>query len=294
MRVATRCLCALTLVLASLTAGSVPAHAAVGSAPIKSRILLRQGQTLRAGESVAVDGWRLKLRTDGELIVYKPNRDYLWMAGTRFTGAKRLVFQRDGNLVLYTATNQPVWWTSTNGIGLAKGVLRLSEGWNTAMGRCAQPRQPGALEISGVLAGGYSSYVWTSCYLSTLFKTSALSRGAVMWSPNFHYELTYQQDGDVILYGTQNVYILWQANTRHVPSKLFGFNRNLNGPAIYNGSLGKTVWSRSGTTVSLQQLPYRWFALQDDGNFVLYASSDSAHTKDIQAIWATNTAGLDG
>jgi hypothetical protein len=108
------------------------------------------------------------------------------------------------------------------------------------------------------------------------------------------FALLYQNDGNVTLYRYPGEppsppTLLWQSHTTGVTSLLFGFNPARNGPALYDGSFNRPVWSESGITVS--GLPYRWFAMQNDGNFVLYASSNPAHTKNIRAIWDTGTAG---
>jgi hypothetical protein len=259
-------------------------------------ILLRQGQTFRAGEVFSWGGWTLKFQR-GDLDLFQPNGDLQWDSLTRGSGANRLVFQQDGNVVLYTASNKPVWWTTTYGLGLTHGVLRLF--WGTNMGRCLVG-EPGALELFGVLTGGDSSYVWNSCVLTTMRQNGALAStsfsGSGMESPNGSFVLWYQNDGALSLYhvndaafGGPPATVLWQSHTGGLTSLLFGFNPAKNGPALYNGSFNRPVWSESGITVP--GLPYRWFALQNDGNFVLYASSDPTHTRNIRAIWDTGTAG---
>jgi hypothetical protein len=305
MRIASKLL-VTSLVLTTLVLPVSPAQGAVAPGPGRSVIFLRQGQTFRAGQVFTWGRWRLTF-SRGDLALFKPNGDLQWESGTRGSGATRLAFQQDGNLVLYTAHSKPVWWTNTYGLGLTHGVLRLF--WGTDMGRCLRG-QPGGLELSGVLAGGYPSYVWTSCELTQILPNSALSRtsfgnssigGVAMVSPNSFtglglgtvFALSYQNDGNLSLYRyTFNTRpgsaLLWQSHTTRVTSLLFGFNRARNGPALYSGSFNKAVWSESGITVS--GLPYRWFALQDDGNFVLYASSDAAHTQNVRAIWDTGTA----
>ena len=274
-----------SLLLTALLVPAVPAQAAV-PAPGQSVIFLRQGQTFRAGQVFRWGGWTLKFRR-GDLVLFEPNGVAEWDSFTTGSGANRLAFQGDGNVVLYTARNKPVWWTTTYGLGLTHGVLRLF--WGTNMGRCVAG-QPGALEVSGDLAGGFSSYVWDSCALTTMLQNSASAHG-MMTSPNGTYSLFYFSDGALSLadfsagpYGPRQV---WQSHTHGLASLLFGFNPARNGPALYNGSFDKLVWSESGITVS--GLPYRWFALQNDGNFVLYGSSDSAHTKNVRAIWDTGT-----
>ena len=124
-----------------------------------------------------------------------------------------------------------------------------------------------------------------------MLSNSALAHGA-MASPDGTFILGYQNDGALSLLdfgaGPYGPRLVWQSNTFGLASLLFGFNPARNGPALYNGSFNnQPVWSESGITVS--GLPYRWFALQNDGNFVLYASSDSAHKQNVRAIWDTGT-----
>jgi len=286
MRIVGRLLFAAML-LTTVLVPVVPAQAVV-PAPGQSVIFLRQGQTFRAGQVFRWGGWTLKFYSRGDLGLFEPNGNPEWDSATQRSGANRLVFQRDGNLVLYTARNKPVWWTSTYGLGLGHGVLRLF--WGTNMGRCLAG-EPGALEVSGVLAGGYSSYVWTSCSLTTMLSNSALAHCG-MSSPDGAFVFGYLNDGALWIldfgagpYGPRPV---WQSHTTGLPSLLFGFNPAKNGPALYDGSFNnQPVWSESGITVS--GLPYRWFAMQNDGNFVLYASSDSAHKRNVRAIWDTGT-----
>jgi hypothetical protein len=292
MRTAGRPLLITSLLLTACLMPVVRAEAAV-PAPGQSVIFLRQGQTFRAGQVFRWGGWRLKFQSHGDLALFEPNGGLEWDSATPHSGANRLVFQGDGNVVLYTAKNKPVWWTTTYGLGLTHGVLRLF--WGTNMGRCLAG-EPGALELSGMLTGGYSSYVWTSCTLTTMLQNSALastsSTGSGMSSPNGTFVFGYQNDGALSIFdfggGGYGPRLVWQSQTFGLQSLLFGFNPARNGPALYNGSFNKLVWSESGNTIS--GLPYRWFAMQNDGNFVLYGSSDPAHTQNIRAIWDTGTA----
>lgn len=60
--------------------------------------------------------YTLVLQTDGNLVLYSPNRA-IWSSGTFGTAARYLSMQADGNLVLYDFNGQPVWHTGTNGRG---------------------------------------------------------------------------------------------------------------------------------------------------------------------------------
>jgi hypothetical protein len=78
------------------------------------------GNSLRAGQSVALSGAFLIFQGDGNLVVYSSHGDPLWSSGTagRNCGISicEAAFQGDGNLVLYE-NGTPYWATGTEQIG---------------------------------------------------------------------------------------------------------------------------------------------------------------------------------
>lgn len=114
-----------------------------GSTPtniMESGSSLTSGQTIRSQDS----RYRLVMQTDGNLVLYSPNRPiwwtgtngkpadrlsvqgdgnmvlygpgkYYWATWTQGKGAVHLVVQNDGNLVLYDTNNRPVWNSRTAG-----------------------------------------------------------------------------------------------------------------------------------------------------------------------------------
>ncbi len=59
-------------------------------------------------------GYEFRLQTDGNLVLYSPERKALWATGTQNTGANKFAVQTDGNVVLYH-DNTPLWATNTDG-----------------------------------------------------------------------------------------------------------------------------------------------------------------------------------
>ncbi|MCZ9338152.1 hypothetical protein NGM37_10225, partial [Streptomyces sp. TRM76130] len=67
-----------------------------------------------AGESIEANRTRLRMQTDGNLVVYDENDKARWATMT-FGDDFQAVFQADGNLVVYTSDSRPVWASKTHG-----------------------------------------------------------------------------------------------------------------------------------------------------------------------------------
>lgn len=75
-------------------------------------------QQLTANQSiVSKDGrFRLVMQSDGNLVLYSPNR-YLWASGITGRASAKAIMQGDGNIVLYDAQNRAYWSSGTAGRG---------------------------------------------------------------------------------------------------------------------------------------------------------------------------------
>lgn len=74
--------------------------------------------SLLSGESIETHNRRLKLKSNGNLVlqhyVNDVNEGLLWEAGTDNTGAVKVTFQNDGNLVIRDSNNTAIWATGTH------------------------------------------------------------------------------------------------------------------------------------------------------------------------------------
>lgn len=101
-----------------------------------------------------------------------------------------------------------------------------------------------------------------------------LRPGAEIYSDNSRYRLTYQTNGNLVLYDTQSGAVLWDTRTTGQTTGQAVLQGDGNF-VVYNGS-GAPVWS-SGTINN----PGARLYVQDDGNLVIYAA-------DGRPIWDRN------
>ncbi len=101
--------------------------------------------------------------------------------------------------------------------------------------------------------------------------------GTTLRSPNGRFTLTYQDDGNLVIYKNGNQPI-WASNTtgRNAARRLmFQEDGNL---VIYDKNQ-KPIWASNS-----ENKGGKYIVMQDDGNLVIY-------TMNNHAIWATNTSG---
>ena len=117
------------------------------------------------------------MQGDGNLVVYDANNNFLWMSGTNGTNAERLDMEDDGRIIIYKSA------------------------WN-----------------SGTSTGQFN---WTQlahppCDVGTgTGTTGILGAGQCFVSPNGHFALFLQTDGNLVLYdeSTTPITALWMTNT---------------------------------------------------------------------------------
>ncbi|MBB5956030.1 subtilisin family serine protease [Saccharothrix tamanrassetensis] len=87
---------------------------------------LLSGESLSAGQSKAsTDGaFRLKMQTDGNLVLYTAYGEPLWHTNTWGSDVTRAVLQPDGNLVLYSDAGVARWHTSTYGTAADRLIVQ--------------------------------------------------------------------------------------------------------------------------------------------------------------------------
>jgi hypothetical protein len=108
---------------------------------------------------------------------------------------------------------------------------------------------------------------------STLNPGQTLTSGQELVSPDGHYDLVMQSDGNLVLYIAGGRY-LWQSNTAGNPGAYAVMQTNGN-LAVYSSS-NQVLWSTNTSTA-----PCAYLSLQIDGNLALYGASG--------AVWSTGT-----
>jgi hypothetical protein len=229
---------------------------------------LSNNQYLGPGASITSPNGRYTLtyQIDGNFVLYAPGRQALWNSGTYGRSAGKAIMQTDGNLVVYDGSNRAVWNSGTWGNGGAR--MALQDDGNLVVysgsGR--------ALWNSGTYGGRAN----VQPPQTAMLRDQALSPGGSITSPNGRYTLTYQIDGNFVLYGPGRQ-ALWNTATygRSAGRAVMQSDGNL---VVYDAS-GRAVWN-SGTSGN----PGARLALQDDGNLVIYDSGG-------RALWSSGTYG---
>ncbi|WP_437620628.1 hypothetical protein [Sorangium sp. So ce1151] len=102
-----------------------------------------------------------------------------------------------------------------------------------------------------------------------------LTRGAELMAENRLYKLTFQDDGNIVLYGLSPTRALWATNRRGAATLVLQSDGNL----VAYDSQGRPAWD-SETRGSRAT----FLCMQADGNLVLYTDVG-------KAVWATRTKG---
>ena len=209
----------------------------------------------------------LTFQNDGNLVLYKiiDNKNiYTWATMTINSDKKgiKCVFQADGNFVIYNALNIAVWATMTN--NKSADNIRIQD--------------------DGKLVMYSSNYkvLWkaqtkeSTKSQSILIKSTFLEINKKYFSNNKKYFLTFQDDGNLVLYkiiDNKNIFT-WATMTNGNGIKcVFQDDGNF---VIYN-SKDFPIWATMTNNKSADNIK-----IQDDGNLVMYSSN-------YQVLWNTQT-----
>lgn len=176
------------------------------------------------------------MQGDGNLVIYGPGGEYIWDTATDGQPGSRLVVQDDGNVAIYRPDGTPIWATNT--------VQRTVPSGPRAQGDDMQPGE-------------------------------VLNSGQSISSQNGNYTLTYQDDGNLVLYRNFDKRPLWASNTGGKPDEVCIMQGD--GNLVIYGPDGEAFWS-----TATHGHPGSRLVVQDDGDVVIYNTNN-------QRIWSTDT-----
>jgi|SRR5579862_73926 len=193
------------------------------------------------------------LQTDGNFVIYNGDGQAEWATYTEGSTGDTLVVQSDGNLVLYTNHHTSVLWNTGTDIVSSPAAAPAPAAGASNPGSGATPES------------------------ATLGPGQALTANQTISSPNGHFQLAYQDDGNLVLYDTtdpDNALPLWTSNTADNNPGVAVMQTDGNF-VIYDGN-GNAKWATftDGTQGS-------FLTMQNDGNLVLYNGAS--------ALWNTHT-----
>jgi RHS repeat-associated protein len=179
---------------------------------------LAAGQRINANQClVSPHGqYILYMAADGNFYIYDIAHSIApWGAGTYGHPGAYATMQTDGNFVVYDANNVALWNSGTAGSGAER--LDLEDDGRIIIWKSAWN--------SGTSTGQFN---WTqlahpSCDMGTgIGTTGVLGTGQCLVSPNGHYEMVLQTDGNMVIYdlGVTPANPLWSTNTALTPLSL--------------------------------------------------------------------------
>lgn len=232
-------------------------------------------QQLLAGQALHSPDrrYRLAYQSDGHLVVYRFDNVPIWWSATAGTTPGRAHMQRDGNFVVYNASNVAVWHTHT--YGNAGAHLSMQNNGSFVIRRSDGTRLWGSPVPANELDGGGSGGGNTGGGgADTLTAGMRLYPGQAVTSGDGRFALTYQTDGNLVLYGPGGV-PRWSTQVFSSP----GYAEMQNdGNFVVYASDGTPRWA-SGTGAINARL-----VVHGDGNVAIY------NTSNVQ-LWATHTGG---
>jgi RHS repeat-associated protein len=174
---------------------------------------LRPGQTLTEGQCLeSTSGMTFAQMNSGELQIYdRVLGELTWVSGTYGHPGGYAVMQSDGNFVIYSSTNVALWSTGSSGSGAT--LVELETDGRLILYNPVWSSGTTQSPVTGTLTH-------PACDVGTgTGWTGVLGPGSCFVSPNGHYQLLMQTDGNLVLsnIGVAPAAILWESNTAITP-----------------------------------------------------------------------------
>ncbi|MEO5820478.1 MAG: hypothetical protein ABIT71_08215 [Vicinamibacteraceae bacterium] len=243
---------------------------------VGSPTALTAGQALLPGQQLwSPDGrYRLAYQTDGNLVLYRYDGVVAWSTLTFGRSTNRAVMQSDGNFVVYDAAGVAAWHAGTYGNAGAymllnnSGTISVVSSSGATIWSSPQPPWNVTPGPGGGTPGGGSPSQ------DTLTAGARLYPGQAVRSTDQRFALTYQSDGNLVLYGPNGP--RWSTQTFGAPGYA---EMQVDGNFVVYASSGTPLWaSQTAGQVNAR------LVVHNDGNVVIYTSGGLSS-------WSTNTGG---
>jgi pimeloyl-ACP methyl ester carboxylesterase len=250
----------------------VPPRAAGGGPGTPS--ILPSGSSLTPGQQISSpDGrYRLIFQTDGNLVIYRADGVPVWWTGTHGISPNVTRMQSDGNFVVYDTANYPHWHTHTFGNPGAYLSMQNNGAFviNTASGTRLWGSPVPANEVNTPPGGGTPTPS-----PDTLAAGARLYPGQAVQSLDRRFALTYQTDGNLVLYGPGGV-PRWSTQAFSSPGYA---EMQVDGNFVVYASNGTPIWA-SGTSSARGAM----LVVHNDGQVDIRTSQGVV-------VWQTGTGG---
>ena len=243
-----------------------------GGGPGTPSILPSDSQLAPGQQISSPDGrYRLVFQTDGNLVIYRADGVPVWSTGTWGISPNVARMQSDGNFVVYDTANTPHWHTHTYGNPGAYLSMQNNGAFviNSASGAQLWGSPVAPNEVDTPTGGGTSTPS-----PDTLVAGARLYPGQAVQSLDRRFALTYQTDGNLVLYGPGGV-PRWSTQAFSSPGYV---EMQVDGNFVVYASNGTPVWA-SGTGARDARL-----VVHNDGEVDIRTSQGIV-------VWQTGTGG---
>ena len=235
--------------------------------------ILSGGSQLNPGQEIWSPDrrYRLTFQTDGNLVIYRGDGVPVWWTGTVGISPSAARMQVDGNFVVYDSAGRAPWHTYT--FGNPGAYLSMQNNGAFVIYAASGARLWGspvpANEVNTPPGGGS-----TTPSVDTLAAGARLYPGQAVQSLDRRFALTYQTDGNLVLYGPGGA--RWSTQVFSSPGYA---EMQVDGNFVVYASNGTPVWA-SGTSGARGAT----LVVHDDGQVDIKSSQGIV-------LWQTGTGG---
>jgi hypothetical protein len=213
---------------------------------------------------------KLALKPDGNVVLYDKQAKAVWATNTDRSPGAFFALQRDGNFVVYNGGN-PIWATNTSGGKFT--TVSAASNWNPTASLINNPVVKPPKPIVTIPQPKVNELACKNVEVRSSGNRSREFGRNSTWI-SCKYKLHFQGDGNLVLIDPSGK-VLWATGTEGRATKLAVQS---DGNVVLYDKQAKALWA-----TNTDRNPGAFFALQRDGNFVVYNGSNP--------IWATNTSG---
>ncbi len=213
---------------------------------------------------------KLAVQSDGNVVLYDKQAKALWATNTDRNPGAFFALQRDGNFVVYNGSNS-IWATNTSGGRFT--TVSAASNWNPTASLINNPVVKPPKPIATIPQPKVDEIACKNVEIRSSGNRSREFGRNSIWT-SCKYKLHFQGDGNLILIDPSGK-VLWATGTEGRATKLA---LQPDGNVVLYDKQAKALWA-----TNTDRNPGAFFALQRDGNFVVYNGNNS--------IWATNTSG---
>ena len=219
--------------------------------------------------------------SNGHLVVYDQNNNKKWSTVSEDNYNATCTLKQNGDLVISKSDNSIVWSSKTEDNKNAS--LYISDEGELFI----YSDETEACTFSSKNNLGYRTYYSAITDFSTT--DTVLNQGVKFLSPNKEYTVEFQKDGDLAVYYTEGLGVLWKSGTANIGNKCV---MKSDGQLVIYKADGSEAWCTKNLKQDDPEYEPKFgdtaLYLSNKGELCIYSSSNGAFTYSNQGIIANS------